>query len=77
MEGFGSSDATASVALIVRQFDPSRIERQLLAQVFDLVTRWSHDLAAPAATDGREPVLGATWSPPDEDLARVHGRNAA
>ena len=33
-----SSDAgNAMAALVVRQFTPSRIERQLLAQVFDLV----------------------------------------
>jgi hypothetical protein len=32
-------DGNAMTAKVVRQFTPSRIERQLLAQVFDLVSR--------------------------------------
>lgn len=37
MDGSLNDAGIAMVALVVRQFTPSRIERQLLAQVFDLV----------------------------------------
>lgn len=40
MDDARQSDGNAVTATVVRQFAPSRIERQLLAQVFDLV---SHD----------------------------------
>ena len=37
MDGSLNRAGNAMAALVVRQFTPSRIERQLLAQVFDLV----------------------------------------
>lgn len=37
MDGSLNSAGNAMAAMVVRQFTPSRIERQLLAQVFDLV----------------------------------------
>jgi hypothetical protein len=37
MDGSRKRDSSGMIALVVRQFTPSRIERQLLAQVFDLV----------------------------------------
>ena len=40
MDDARQGDGNAVTAKVVRQFAPSRIERQLLAQVFDLV---SHD----------------------------------
>ena len=64
MDDAGHGDRNSAIALVVRQFAPSRIERQLLAQVFDLVCeeqqpaisfstgrRMDHQLAAP---NGRE-----------------------
>jgi hypothetical protein len=40
MDRRGKSASKAAVALVVRQFSPSRIERQLLTQVFEcLVAR--------------------------------------
>ena len=39
MDGTGRGDGSAVTATVIRQFAPSRIERQLLAQVFDLVSR--------------------------------------
>ena len=37
MEGSGKRAGNARAACVVRQFQPSRIERQLLAQVFELI----------------------------------------
>ena len=37
MDGSLNDAGNAMAALVVRQFTPSRIEHQLLAQVFDLV----------------------------------------
>jgi hypothetical protein len=37
MDGSFNDAGNAMTALVVRQFTPSRIERRLLAQVFDLV----------------------------------------
>ena len=37
MDDSRKGNRNAAIALVVRQFAPSRIERQLLAQVFDLV----------------------------------------
>jgi hypothetical protein len=37
MDRRGKSASNAAIALVVRQFSPSRIERQLLMQVFECV----------------------------------------
>lgn len=37
MDDSSKGNRNRVIALVVRQFTPSRIERQLLAQVFDLV----------------------------------------
>lgn len=37
MDRQGKSVGSAAIALVVRQFSPSRIERQLLTQVFECV----------------------------------------
>lgn len=37
MDGPSSKAGNAPTAVVIRQFTPSRIERQLLAQVFELV----------------------------------------
>ena len=37
MDGSRKTSSSRVIALVVRQFAPSRIERKLLAQVFDLV----------------------------------------
>ena len=37
MDGSSSKAVNALTAVVVRQFTPSRIERQLLVQVFELV----------------------------------------
>lgn len=39
MEGLFGRAGSAMTAVVVRQFAPSRIERDLLAQVFELVCR--------------------------------------
>ena len=44
MDGSFNRAGNAMAALVVRQFTPSRIERQLLAQVFDLVCDQRCDL---------------------------------
>ncbi len=37
MDDAGHGNGNSAIALVARQFAPSRIERELLAQVFDLV----------------------------------------
>jgi hypothetical protein len=44
MDGSLNSAGNAMTAMVVRQFTPSRIERQLLAQVFDLVCDQRSDM---------------------------------
>jgi hypothetical protein len=47
MDRRGKSAGSAAIALVVRQFSPSRIERQLLTQVFECVVarrRESHEV---------------------------------
>jgi len=71
MDDARQGDGNAVTAKVVRQFAPSRIERQLLAQVFDLV---SHD--QPNLTN-----VSAEWSehhlsavPRDHDEATDNSR---
>jgi hypothetical protein len=45
MDDVRRSDSNAVAARLIRQFVPSRIERQLLAQVFDLVSRGQASLS--------------------------------
>jgi len=58
MDDARQGDGTAVIATVVRQFAPSRIERQLLAQVFDLV---AHDQPIRVNVSGAwpEPQLSA------------------
>lgn len=58
MDDLRQSDGKAVIATVVRQFAPSRIERQLLAQVFDLV---AHDqlIRANVSDAWLEPELSA------------------
>lgn len=54
MDRRGKSASNAAIALVVRQFSPSRIERQLLTQVFECVVakrREAHKVVA----DGVDP----------------------
>ena len=44
MDDSGKDNRNRVIALVVRQFAPSRIERQLLAQVFDLVCHEQQNL---------------------------------
>ena len=44
MDDSGKGNRNRVIALVVRQFVPSRIERQLLAQVFDLVCHAKQNL---------------------------------
>jgi hypothetical protein len=48
MDGSSKHGGKAMTAMVVRQFTPSRIERQLLAQVFELVCgpRWKAEGSA-------------------------------
>jgi hypothetical protein len=43
MDRRGKSASDAATALVVRQFSPSRIERQLLTQVFECVVATRRD----------------------------------
>jgi hypothetical protein len=48
MDRRGKPASNAAIALVVRQFSPSRIERQLLTQVFECVVtrrRDAHEVA--------------------------------
>ena len=44
MDRRGKSASDAAIALVVRQFSPSRIERQLLTQVFECVVATRRDV---------------------------------
>ena len=59
MERLSNIGSTGTTATVVRQFAPSRIEVQLLAQVFDLVCnqRWAFEKSTQ-----EEPELNA-WAP--------------
>ena len=43
MEDSCNGNRSQVIALVVRQFAPSRIERQLLAQTFDLLCHEQHE----------------------------------
>jgi hypothetical protein len=72
-----NSAGNAMAALVVRQFAPSRIERQLLAQVFDLVCDQRCDV-------GQSRSIGRSAAPTHRVgdgrqgfVAHVAGRRAA
>ena len=46
MDRRGKSASKAAIAFVVRQFSPSRIERQLLMQVFECVVTTQRDAHA-------------------------------
>jgi hypothetical protein len=58
MDDARQSKGQLVIAMVARQFAPSRIERQLLAQVFDMVSRDPQNLKQ-VFTDGSEPHLAA------------------
>jgi hypothetical protein len=58
MDGARQSGGKAVIATVLRQFAPSRIERQLLAQVFDLVAH-APPTRANGSDAGAEPQLSA------------------
>ena len=75
--------SNAVIAMVVRQFTPSRIERQLLTQVFDLV---SHDQRILKDVSSEWSEHHPSVPPPDHDevtdesralLQRLAGRSAA
>jgi len=59
MDGPSSEAGDALTAVVIRQFTPSRIERQLLAQVFELVCGPQCEAEASHATAlSRSPTHG-------------------
>jgi hypothetical protein len=50
------SASNAAIALVVRQFSPSRIERQLLTQVFECVVAGRRE-ANEKAGDHKDPTM--------------------
>lgn len=64
MDRQGKAAGSAAIALVVREFSPSRIERQLLTQVFEcVVTRWWEGHTAGDTEESHdEPVLAETTS---------------
>jgi hypothetical protein len=67
MDRRGKSAGYAAIALVVRQFSPSRIERQLLTQVFECVVtrrREAHTEVGDAGESNRheESALAETTS---------------
>lgn len=60
MDRLGKSASKAAAALVVRQFSPSRIERQLLTQVFECVVarrREAHEAGDDAVGPGTYETL--------------------
>ena len=51
------SASNAAIALVVRQFAPSRIERQLLTQVFECVVARRCEANEMVAADRRDPTM--------------------
>lgn len=71
MDDARQSDGKAVTARVVRQFAPSRIERQLLAQVFDLV---AHDQPVRTNVFGACPESHFSAAPHDIAEASVDAR---
>ncbi len=55
MDVSGNRAGNAMTATVVRQFTPSRIERELLAQVFELVCGQRREVEAPACEEPYAP----------------------
>ena len=51
MDGKGDPVGGAATVAVVRRFAPSRIERQLLVQAFELVCGWRDGTPVTARTD--------------------------
>jgi hypothetical protein len=78
MDDARQGDGNAVTAKVVRQFVPSRIERQLLVQVFDLVSRDQPKLTHVSA-EWREHRLSAETCDRDDaaDDSRAMSRRFA
>jgi hypothetical protein len=59
MEGRSKSARNESLAAVVRQFNPSRIERELLAQAFEVVVAGAFGDRGPSAS--RQVSEGERW----------------
>ena len=77
MERHARNASTVMLATVTRQFVPSRIERELLAQVFEFVVTERHPdrSAAADAFDAQQPKAAPRVS--NQNTARLAARSAA
>ena len=77
MERHARNASTVMLATVARQFVPSRIERELLAQVFEFVVTERHPdrSAAADAFDAQQPKAAPRVS--HQSIARLAARSAA
>jgi hypothetical protein len=77
MDRRGNSAGKAAMALIVRQFSPSRIERQLLTQVFECVVTTRRDAYAVGNGGGEDLATNEIPRLAETISSRVAARSAA
>jgi hypothetical protein len=77
MDGSLNCAGNAMAALVVRQFAPSRIERQLLAQVFDLVCGQRCDMGQSRSIGPRAAQMRGVGDGGQGIVVHVAGRHAA
>jgi hypothetical protein len=77
MERPARNASKVMLAAVTRQFIPSRIERELLAQVFEFVVTEQHPERSTAANafDAQQPKVAPRVSNPS--IARLAARSAA
>lgn len=77
MDRRGTSASKAAMALIVRQFLPSRIERQLLTQVFECVVTPRRDAHVVVRAGRMIPAMNEMAPLAETSSSRVATRSAA
>jgi hypothetical protein len=76
MDRRGKSASKAAMALVVRQFLPSRIEQQLLTQVFECVVTMRRDAHTLVRDGGRDPATNEVSRLAETTSSRVATRSA-
>ena len=77
MERHARNASKAMLATVTRQFIPSRLERELLAQVFEFVVAERHPDRSTAAEALDAQQRKATPRVSNQSIARLAGRSAA
>jgi hypothetical protein len=77
MDGSMNDAGNAMAAVVVRQFTPSRIEHQLLAQVFDLVCGQQYAVDEPLSTGRSADPTHRLGDGGQAIVAHAAGRHAA